>query len=171
MGGCRRCRRRKMGRPRKGAEKSHRKPDRRRVLHLMEEMRAAGEAVPDGENEEEFRRWLKSSSEKELWFFSRWILGNDWLGLGSFHRTEACPFLTSYSESRFKLLMLPMGHMKTTIASRSMPLHMLVQPAATNIYFPWKNGADTCILIGNENEQKSKENLGVLKTQLEDNDW
>lgn len=162
-----------MGRPRKGEDtaKAHRKPDVRRVRNLYDEMAEAGESVPDIWNEEKFKQWLKTSAERELWFFSRWILGNEWLGEGTFHRETTCPFLSTFDEAHFKLLMLPMGHMKTTIASRSMPLHMLIQPKEANIYFPGKKGCDLAICVGNENEQKSKENFAVSRTHLEDNDW
>lgn len=159
-----------MGRPAKKSDLVREKPRPQVIEKLANEMREKGEAVPSG-SEDEFKEWLRRSAEKELWFFSRWILGNDFLSLGRFHREEVCPFLTDYSTSRFKLLMLPFGHLKTTVASRSLPLHALVQHASTNVYFPGMNGCNTCIWLVNENGEKCRENLQVLSEHALNNDW
>lgn len=134
------------------------------------EMEAAGEHPSTG-SEDNLKEWLQKHSERELWFFSRWILGNDFLGLGTFHRKIVCPYLTDFSTSRFKLLMLPMGHLKTTVVSRSLPLHAMIQPKAQNIYLPGKLGSNMRVLLANENKDKCKENLGVLATQAQENIW
>jgi len=158
-----------MGRPNK-RELTRDKPRPQVIEAFANQMRAEGEQVPSG-SEDTFKEWLQRKSEKELWFFSRWILGNDFLSLGKFHRTEVCPFLTDFSHARFKLLMLPFGHLKTTVASRSLPLHALVQHASTNIYFPGMNGCNTTIWLVNENGEKCKENLQVLSEHALTNDW
>jgi len=159
---------RKRGRPRKG-KVSERHPPRDITLdELRHAMIAEGEEPP--EDNEELRLWLKRNAERELWFFSRWILGNDLLGKGRFHRDEVCPFLTDFSKSRSKLLMLPMTHLKTTVASRSIPLHLIVQPAASNVYFPGIKGVNTRTLLASENENKSKENLAYVRSHLETNE-
>lgn len=137
---------------------------------LHGEMESAGEeGLPAGTGEE-FRRWVKRRAEGELWFYARWVLGNDWLGLGRFHRDLVCPFLTDFTTSRMKLLMLPMGHLKTTVASRALPTHVLIQPASRNIYFPGKSGAEMCVLLANENEAKCKDNFAVNREHLESNE-
>lgn len=155
--------------PRKG-DQTRPKPLPAVIERLGNEMRAAGEPVPSG-SEDEFKEWFRKSCERELWFFSRWALGNDFLSLGEFHRRDVCPFLTDFKNGRFKLLMLPMGHLKTTVASRSLPLHALIQHASTNIYFPGMHGCNTCIWLVNENGEKSKENLQVLSEHALHNDW
>lgn len=147
------------------------KPRREAIEELAEEMKAGGEKVPGGGTEDEFKEWMRVSAERELWFFSRWVLGNDHLSLGTFHRREVCPFLTDFSSSRYKLLLIPMGCLKTTVASRSMPLHAMVQPAGRNIYIPGMVGSDMRVLLANENSQKSKENLDVLARHAEENPW
>ena len=147
----------------------HRSPSRERQEAWAAEMAAGGEAVPAEASE--FRGWVKRSAERELWFFSRWVLGNDHLGLGTFHRQVMCPFLTDFTRSRFKLLMVPMGHLKTTVASRSLPIHALIQPAGGNIYFKGLLGRDTRILLANETEDKAKENLQYIKGHFENNEW
>ncbi len=162
-----------MGRKRKPSE-IRPKPKPEAIERLIAEMRGAPvpERVPNEIGDQDgIRAWLQRSAEKELWFFSRWILGNDHLALGEFHRREVCPFLTDFSSSRFKLLMLPMGHLKTTVVSRSMPLHVLVQRAHSNIYVPGLKGAEMCTLLANENIQKAKENLDVLARHALENEW
>jgi hypothetical protein len=159
---------RRRGRPRKGKAVERHPPRDITLQELRDGLAEAGEEFPI--DDEEFRLWLKKRAEKELWFFSRWILGNDLLGKGRFHRDEVCPFLTNYSTSRSKLLMLPMTHLKTTVASRSIPLHLIVQPAASNIYFPGMKGVNSRTLLASENELKSKENLSYVRAHLESNE-
>lgn len=146
------------------------KPEPQLIEALANEMEAAGEHPSPG-SEDNFKEWLQKHSERELWFFARWILGNDHLGLGTFHRTRVCPYLTDFSSGRFKLLMLPMGHLKTTVASRSLPLHAMIQPKAANIYVPGVLGSNMRVLLANESEAKSKENLSVSQRHAQENDW
>jgi len=144
-------------------------PSWRQVQSFQKMLAKAGEKPPA--DRDEFKAWLKEHAERELWFFSRWILGNEYLSLGTFHRQIVCPYLTDYSNSRFKLLMLPMGCLKTTIASRSIPPHALIQPAAKNIYFPGVKGCNIRTLLVNENTDKSKENLAYISEHLMENKW
>jgi hypothetical protein len=142
-------------------------PSPERLEIWATEMREAGETPPVGA--EEFKAWMKRNGERELWWFSRWILDNSWLSQGTFHRTQVCPYLTDFTSGRFKLLQIPMGCLKTTVASRSLPLHALIQPTGHNIYFANKLGRNVRVLLGNENEKKSMDNLQVSKTHLEQN--
>ena len=146
-------------------EKVQRRPNPEFIENWAKEMRATGEDVPkDG-----FEDWVRKRAERDLWFFSRWILDNDWLSLGDFHRKEVCPYLTDFQGGRFKLLMLPMGCLKTTVASRSMPLHLLIQPAGQNIYFPHTLGRNARILLIGESEEMAMKNLLVSRDHLEQN--
>lgn len=164
-----------MGRPRKGIETTARtkngrqSPHYKQVEELAKRMRAEGEDAPTGF--EEFRLWAKAQCERELWFLARWFLDLDWLGLGRFHRDEVCPFLTDLRRSRNKLLMLPMGHLKSSIVSRAMPIHILVQPTNHNLYFPHTKGANRRIALVSENEAKAKENVGWVRSHFENNEW
>src|ERR1039458_7761408 len=156
------------GRPRKGAKSGNtrRDPSPDEIAELRAEIEASGETIGA-----DFKQWLRKHAERELWFFSRWILGNTFLSLGDFHRKEVAPWLTDFSRSRSKLLMLPMGHLKSTLVSRSMPLHVLIQSAEHNIYFPGMSGREARIALANENETKSKENMAVLTHHALYNDW
>jgi hypothetical protein len=165
---------RPIGRPRKGAApestKHRQAPTAQQIDELSQKMLDAGEAVPDG-GPEKFREWLKRSCEKELWFLSRWLLELDWLGQGRLHREEVCPFLTNVRNHRYKLLMLPMGHLKTSCASRAQPIHILIQPASRNMYFPGRPGSSVAIALASETETRSKENLGWISDHFENNEW
>jgi hypothetical protein len=159
----------KRGRPRKGARSgaTRRDPSPDEIEELRAELVAEGEAP----SVMDFKGWLRRHAERELWFFSRWILGNTFLSLGDFHRKEVCPWLTDFTRSRSKLMMLPFGHLKTTVVSRSMPLHILIQPKEHNIYFPGMSGREARIALANENEAKCKENADTIKRQAESNVW
>lgn len=146
-------------------------PDAAELDRLGEEMEAAGEAGIEAGSTAAFGRWLKRRAERELWFLGRWLLGLDHLGLGSLHREVVCPFLTDYQNTRFKLLMLPMGHLKTSCASRALPIHVMIQPKEANIYRSGLAGRDLRVLLANENEMKSSENLSWIRTHLEENRW
>ena len=159
---------RKRGRPRKGKTVQRHSPRESTLDELRAGLRETGEEFPD--EPEAFRLWVKKRAEADLWFFSCWILGNDLLRKGRFHRDEVCPFLTDFSKSRSKLLMLPMTHLKTTVASRSIPLHLIVQPAAHNVYFPGIKGVNTRTLIASDSEVNSKKNLAVIRGHLETNE-
>ena len=159
----------KRGRPRKGAKSGNTRRDP--SPDEIEELRA--ELISEGEQPSvmDFKGWLRRHAERELWFFSRYILGNTFLSLGTFHRKEVCPWLTDFSRSRSKLMMLPFGHLKTTVVSRSMPLHILIQPREHNIYFPGMSGRESRIALANENEAKCKENADTINRHAKQNAW
>src|SRR5215469_431242 len=69
---------------------------------------------------------------------------------------------------RRKLLMLPIGHLKTSLASHALPLHAIIQPEG-GLYFPEMKGRDIRILLHGETEKKAKQNLSVIKQNLEFN--
>jgi hypothetical protein len=138
---------------------------------MQGQMRAEGLAPP--EVVWEFREWLRDRAEESLFFFTKWLFYAEperRVQLGKVH-VDLCRFVTDYSLKRRKLLMLPMGHLKTSFCSQSMPLHILVQRPETNIYMPGRWGRDLRILLGNESEEKCKENLSVVRQHLESNVW
>ena len=120
-----------------------------------------------------FRDWLREQAERDLFFFAKWIFYQEperRAKLGAIHR-ELCRFVTDYSTTRRKLALMPMGHLKTSHCSQALPLHVLIQKPETNIYFPGVWGCDVRILLGNESEDKCRENLSVVKGHLETNIW
>lgn len=163
------------GRPRKGelTVKEGRLPTEQEIDDLIEKIAASGELVDRGD----FKEWFATRCERELWFFARWVAykaedgswGNSWLE-SRLHR-EMCRFLTDYTKTRRKLLMVPVVHLKTTVASHAMPLHIIISRPRNNIYFPGRWGCDTVGVLANESEAKCKENLSVVKSHLESNVW
>lgn len=160
----------------KRSKKADRPVIRRELIEVLRrEMLAANEPdVPEvirlADDNDPFKTWFRNRCERELWFFSRWCLGHDYLSKGTFHRLEVAPFLTDFKTHRSKLLLLPMDHLKSTLASRSMPLHVLIQAAKTNLYVPGTRGCNLRVLLCNENETKSMENLAVSRQHLEENE-
>jgi hypothetical protein len=150
-----------------------RRPSPEQVDEMVAALVTAGEEVP----KREVKDWLRRRAEGDLFFFNKWlILDMDpekeahRLKLGGLHQ-EMCAFLTDFSNSRRKLLMIPMGHLKTTHASHALPLHILIQRKENNLYFPGRDGRETRGLLGNENTDKCIENLGVVRKHLEENVW
>jgi len=120
-----------------------------------------------------FRQWLRDRAEANLFFFTKWIFcqNPDHRQLFGLLHHQFAAFLTDYARTRRKLLMCPVVHLKTTFGSHALPLHVLIQKPATNIYFKGQWGCDQRILLGNENEIKAKENLSVIASHLKENPW
>lgn len=143
-----------------------------RISQLHEELQSTGISTPDPSVElEPFRRWIREQAESSLFFFVRFILEQnaEWRRLFGKIHVEMAEFLTDYSRSRRKLLMVPVGHLKTTFGSHGLPLHVIIQKPSSNLYFPGEWGCDQRICLGNENELKAKENLHVVAEHLKGN--
>ena len=125
-------------------------------------IRQAGATTPWGPFVEEY----KTKAETSLYHFAKGILKYDFV-TRPLHEPE-CQWLTTFP-SRRKLWMLPREHAKTVLGGISMPTHMLIQPAATNIYFPGEEGSETRILLGGETEEMAKSTLRVIGSHFEGN--
>jgi hypothetical protein len=55
------------------------------------------------------------------------------------------------------------------MASHCLPPHILIQPAATNIYFPGLEGSDCRILLAGETQTMAERNLRVIQSIFESN--
>ncbi len=149
--------------------KISRQPSPEQVEEIVGALRAEGETVPD--DTRQLKEWLRRKAEADLYWFNRWIITSNpdhRNKLGQLHR-DMCGWLTDFSTSRRKLLMLPMGHLKTSHASQALPLHIIIQRAERNMYFPGKDGREMRGLLGNENTEKCVENLSVVRKHLEEN--
>lgn len=151
-----------------------RRPTVEQVDDLVRELEEAGETPP---TDSSLKDWLRVKAEPDLYWFNKWLVlamdpekGTHRGKLGVLHQ-EMCRFLTEFTVSRRKLLMLPMGHLKTSHASQAMPLHILIQRKESNIYFPGRDGQELRGLLGNENTEKCVENLSVIRRHLEENVW
>jgi hypothetical protein len=64
--------------------------------------------------------------------------------------------------------MLPVVHLKTSIASHAFPVRVLIQPEG-GLYFPKMAGSDARILLHGETTDKARENLSFIRQHLEFN--
>lgn len=143
------------------------------VAELYSEMVGAGLTPPPSGDEWEYREWVKGRAERDLLFFVQWIVegkAENRARFGRLHR-EMADFLIDFTRSRRKLLMVAVGHLKTTFGSHGLPLHVLIQEPSSNIYFPGEWGCDQRIVLANESEDKAAENLSVVATHLRENPW
>lgn len=132
------------------------------VADKMGRIRQAGTVDPDGSMPGKLR-WM---CEKSLYHFCVFVLNRQYL-TSSLHR-PVCNWLSSVPSYR-KMLLLPRRHAKTSVVSHGLPLHILIQPEG-GLYLPWKNGADTRIMLAGETAQRAQDNLRVAKTTFEGND-
>lgn len=125
--------------------------------------RQAGATTPEG-------AWIKTYREKmegSLYAFAKGVLGKTYL-TENLH-LPVCRFLQKVPPQR-KGVLLPREHGKTTIVSHSLPLHILIQPKARNIYFPGEDGAEQRIVLSGEVEGLMAKHLRVISAAFETND-
>jgi len=124
--------------------------------------RQAGATAAEGRYITEFRE----RAERSLFAFAKGVLGLNRL-TKTLHR-EVCQRLTRIPPYR-KLFLLPRDHLKTSIVSRAMPIHILLQPRENNIYRPGIDGASTRILLSNETATNSEHFLRWIMGRFETN--
>ncbi len=127
------------------------------------EPRQAGADPGKGDSVLEFKRTAESS----LYAFCVGVLGKTWLS--RYLHKDICDWLQKCPPHR-KLLMLPRACCKTTIVSHSLPLHIIIQPEESNIYFPGLPGSECRILLAGEKEARANDNLRVIQSELERNE-
>ncbi len=125
-------------------------------------VRQAGASSAEGE----WIAQMKAEAEKNLFFFGFTILGLTRL-TSSLH-LPVCKWLTSFPGYR-KLLLLPRDHLKTSIL-RALALHIFIQAAGANPYFPGKSGSSLRILYAGETATNAEHQLAWLEGQLEKNE-
>lgn len=127
------------------------------------------QAGADPGPEDEFVRTFRRQAEASLYVFTKGVLGRDYL-TPTFHK-PGCDWLQQVPPRR-KLLMWPREHAKTSIVSHGMPLHIMIQPAEANIYFPGLgiDGSEVPMLLGCETESRAGDHIRVAQTALETNE-
>jgi hypothetical protein len=116
--------------------------------------------------EGEFIVRIKKAGERSLYFFCKGILNRHFLTL-SLHK-PVCDF-QQLTPPFHKLTLMPREHAKTAIVSGGLPLHIIIQPADTNMYFPGIQGSECRILLAGETQDMAEKNLRVLKSVHDDN--
>ncbi len=125
-------------------------------------VRQAGAAQVEGE----FVRKFKKICEQDLFAFLDGVL-NYWFLQPELHR-PVCEWLTTIPPRR-KLLLMPRNHGKSTIVGRGIPLHALIQPKDSNIYYPGHPGTHLRLVLAGETEARAIDHLRVIKSALADN--
>lgn len=124
--------------------------------------RQAGADVREGEYIKRYKR----RAEESLFIFLKGVLGRNFL-TPHFHK-EICAWIQQCPPFR-KLVLMPREHAKTTIVAGGLPPHILIQSAATNIYFPGLDGSECRILLCGETEKMARKNLRVVESIFEEN--
>lgn len=110
---------------------------------------------------------VRENCEKYLHVFTKTVLNRQYLQR-SLH-LPVCNWLQRVPPFR-KLLLLPREHAKTSIVSHGLPIHILIQPKESNIYFPGLDGCDCRIMMAGENERMIKKNHRVVRSAFENNE-
>lgn len=150
------------GGERQGTETAEAVPDARELVidRATGRVRQAGAASAEGAFVLDFRR----RAERSLYVFAKGVLGLTRL-TRTLHRS-VCAWLTRMPPYR-KLLLLPRDHLKTSMAVRALPMHMLIQPAESNLYMPGRDGATIRVLLAAETATNAQAQLGWIKTRFE----
>jgi len=126
--------------------------------------RQAGTSQQEGE----FITRCRTLAERDLYFFGKAVMGRAYL-----YKPLHLPvshFLQKVPPFR-KCLLMPRDHAKTSLVSHCLPPHILIQPAATNIYFPGLEGCECRILLGGSSAGRAEKNLGVVQKAFTSNAW
>jgi hypothetical protein len=156
--------------PRKTASAPPASPARRElVVEKSGQIRQAGASQTNGVWVEAKRKLYEGS----LYQFARVILDYHWLS-PKLH-VPVCRWLQTCPPYR-KFFLSPRGHGKSTLTAQAAPLHMIIQPAAQNIYLPNGlaqqpriPGTDMMILIVGERLDRAQDNFRPIQTALEEN--
>lgn len=126
------------------------------------QVRHAGATTPAGDYVMQF----KKRAEESLYVFAKGVLGLERLNV-SLHR-EGAIWLQRIPPYR-KLLLWPRDHLKTSIVGRALPIHILIQPPESNVYFPGmiKEGASTRVLLANETATNAEHQLRWIEARFE----
>lgn len=123
---------------------------------------ADGGTSLEGRYVNEFRQ----HAERSLFAFARGVLGLNRLN-DTLH-WDVCKLLTHVPPYR-KLVLLPRDHLKTSIVSRAMPIHILIQPRESNLYRFNIDGGSTRILLSNETATNAEHFLRWIEARFETN--
>ena len=151
------------------------------IAHMRQSLRGEPgcELFAERRGDKAFVEEFKGRCERSLYFFTKFCgvpEGTIAKDLTTYLHKGVCKWLQEWpevgaAEERIKLLMMPTQHLKTSMASHGLPLHMVIQPESANLYFPGMLGRNTRVALIGESADKAEENLSVLTSQLTDNLW
>ena len=151
------------------------------IAHMRQSLRGEPgcELFAERRGDKAFVEEFKGRCERSLYFFTKFCgvpEGTIAKDLTTYLHKGVCQWLQEWpdigaAEERIKLLMMPTQHLKTSMASHGLPLHMVIQPESANLYFPGMLGRNVRIALIGESADKAEENFSVLTSQLTDNLW
>lgn len=116
--------------------------------------------------EGQFIKLFRTYCERDLYIFATGVMGCTKF-VPHLHR-EVCQFVQSTPPKR-KCILLPRDCFKTTIVSKCLPLHLVIQPKEENIYVPNMDGLESKILLSCEAEHRAAAHTRWIATQSESN--
>jgi len=114
--------------------------------------------------------WLNEQRvrfERSLFAFTKGVLKRKLLSNG-LHRWF-CDSLTKRIPPYRKMRLIPRGHLKSSIVSEAMPIHMHIQPTDGNIYWPGEPGNELNIILCGEKKDLMGSHLRWIEQQWESN--
>lgn len=127
------------------------------------QVRQAGATMAAGRAVVQFKEY----AERNLYAFAKGVLGLDRLN-NTLH-LDVCNWLQGVPPYR-KNLLIPRDHLKSSIVSGALPIHMLIQPKETNIYKPGEEGRNTRILLATETIKLSSAQLRWIQNKMDTNE-
>ena len=117
--------------------------------------------------EGKFVNLFRSFCERDLYIFATGVMGCTKF-VPHLHR-DVCNFVQK-TPPRRKCILLPRDCFKTTIVSKCLPIHLIIQPKENNVYMPNMDGLESKILLACEAEHKAANHIRWVSTQCESND-
>ena len=108
---------------------------------------------------------LRTAAQGSLYVFSKAILGMDKF-VAHLHK-NLCDWMQTIPPRR-KLLLTPRDTFKTSMA-RALGIHVTIQDAASNPYFPGRDGMNLRLLYAAENERRALSRIGWIRRQYSNN--
>jgi hypothetical protein len=108
---------------------------------------------------------LRTACEGSLYIFAKTILGMSKF-VAHLHK-PLCDWMQGVPPRR-KLLLTPRDTFKTSMA-RALGIHVTIQAAASNPYFPGRDGMNLRLLYAAENERRALSRIGWIRRQYSNN--
>lgn len=109
---------------------------------------------------------LRETSEKDLYIFSKAVMGM-YDFTPHLHR-PLCDWLQG-NKLRKRVMLIPRSCFKTSMA-RCLAMHMTIQRATSNPYFPGRDGFNLRILFAAETERRALSRIGWIRRQYANNE-
>jgi hypothetical protein len=114
---------------------------------------------------------MKPKAEASLFYFWKYILAMNRENIVSPHlHGHFCNFLQRTPPYR-KMYLMPRGHLKSTCCSEALPMHILLQPRESNLYWKGLDGSQMRILLIGEKQELMGAHLRYMQRQFEANKY